>query len=84
MTNDPRIKISKPFLSLPETQTFLGIKSRKTLLKYIREGKLTAYKIGGTRWRLAISDIEHFVQKSRTEGVPKRGKGALVLDELSR
>ncbi len=51
------------FLTLPEVQTFLGIKSRKTILKYIHAGKLPAYKIGGTRWRFAFNDVHAFLKK---------------------
>lgn len=51
------------FLSLPEVQSYLGIKSRKTILKYIKSGKLPAYKIGGTRWRFAFSDVHAFLKK---------------------
>ncbi len=51
------------FLSLPEVQAYLGIKSRKTILKYIKAGKLPAYKIGGTRWRFAFTDVYTFLKK---------------------
>jgi len=51
------------FLSLPEVQSYLGIKSRKTILKYIKSGKLPAYKIGGTRWRFAFADVHAFLKK---------------------
>ncbi len=51
------------FLSLPEVQSYLGIKSRKTILKYIKSGKLPAYKIGGTRWRFAFNDVHSFLKK---------------------
>ena len=62
MKNDSGEK-KQDFLSLPEVQTFLSIKSRKTILKYIKSGKLPAYKIGGTRWRFAVTDVRLFVQK---------------------
>ncbi len=55
------------FLSLPEVQVFLGIKSRKTILKYIKTGKLRAYKIGGTRWRFAYSDVHAFLKNQFIE-----------------
>ena len=51
------------FLSLPQVQSYLGIKSRKTILKYIKSGKLAAYKIGGTRWRFAFEDVHAFLKK---------------------
>ena len=62
MQNDSSQK-KQDFLSLPEVQTYLGIKSRKTILKYIKSGKLPAYKIGGTRWRFAFSDVHAFLKK---------------------
>ena len=52
---------STHYFSLPELQSLLGVKSRKTILKYIRSGKLAAYKIGGTRWRIAREDVETFM-----------------------
>ncbi len=52
---------SDGFMTLPEVQAFLGIKSRKTILKYITTGKLRAYKIGGTRWRIAGQDVQAFL-----------------------
>ena len=62
MTTNAREK-RQDFLSLPEVQAFLGIKSRKTILKYIKSGKLSAYKIGGTRWRFALEDVRAFLKK---------------------
>ena len=50
-------------MTLSEVQEFLGIKSRKTILKYITTGKLPAYKIGGTRWRIAADDVKAFLKK---------------------
>jgi excisionase family DNA binding protein len=49
------------FLTLTEVQAYLGIRSRKTILKYICNGRLPAYKIGGTRWRIRRSDIANFL-----------------------
>lgn len=56
-------KKSNQFMSLPEVQDYLGIKSRKTLLKYIRSGKLPAFKLGGTRWRISMENIKTFLNK---------------------
>lgn len=57
------------FLTFSEVQSYLGIKSRKTVLKYIKKGDLPAYKLGGTRWRVAFSDIQEFLADNRiTEG----------------
>ncbi len=56
-----RKKILHPFLTLPEVQALLGVKSRKTILKYILRGELTAYKLGGTRWRIARQDVDSFM-----------------------
>ena len=54
------------FMTIPEVQSFLGIKSRKTILKYITSGKLCAYKVGGTRWRIASSDVMAFLKNQFT------------------
>ena len=63
MTDSKNPKDGKTFLTLNEVQDYLGIKSRKTVLKYINEGKLQAYKIGGTRWRIAYDDVMVFLKK---------------------
>ena len=55
------------FMSIPEVQSFLGIKSRKTVLKYITSGKLSAYKVGGTRWRIASRDVTAFLKAEFNE-----------------
>jgi len=54
-------KKSKQVMTFEEVQTYLGVKSRKTLLKFIRNGKLPAFKLGGTRWRFLRSDLKKFV-----------------------
>ena len=54
------------FMTIPEVQSFLGIKSRKTILKYITTGKLCAYKVGGTRWRIAVTDVKTFLKNQLT------------------
>jgi excisionase family DNA binding protein len=51
------------FMTFPEVQSYLGIRSRKTILKYIRTGILPAYKLGGTRWRIALEDVRVFLKK---------------------
>jgi len=64
----------QPFLSLPEVQTLLGVKSRKTILKYILRGELTAYKLGGTRWRIARQDVDSFVNAHQAAVSVKSGE----------
>lgn len=56
-----------PFLTLPEVQELLGVKSRKTILKYIFSGELPAYKLGGTRWRIARRDVDKFLNAQQVE-----------------
>ena len=67
----------KAFLSLAEVQTYLGIKSRKTILKYIQKGDLAAYKIGGTRWRVARHDVAAFLENQFS--APSRKRLALEV-----
>jgi excisionase family DNA binding protein len=67
MMNDQASQ-SGNFFTLPQVQTFLGIKSRKTILKYIQSGKLPAYKLGGTRWRIAEKDVRVFLAHSEARG----------------
>lgn len=65
MEVDPNKDVTNQFLTLPEVQGRLGIKSRKTVLKYIRTGKLAAIKLGGTRWRISAQDLNRFLSDQR-------------------
>lgn len=65
-------KSSERLLTLPEVQSYLGIKSRKTILKYIKSNKLPAYKLGGTRWRITLKDVEDFLKKQRHSQAEKK------------
>lgn len=69
-------KSSNQFLTLPELQVFLGVKSRKTILKYIKSGELPAYKLGGTRWRMTRADVEAFIKRQQVRH--KHSRGAAV------
>lgn len=53
-------------MTFHEVQNYLNIKSRKTLLRYIREGRLQAFKLGGTRWRILPDDLELFIRNGRS------------------
>ncbi len=64
-------KTPPTFLTLPQVQDYLGIKSRKTVLKYIRKGDLQAFKLGGTRWRLALADVDAFINSGRKPKVQR-------------
>ena len=56
------------FFTLTEVQALLGVKSRKTIIKYIKSGQLSAYKLGGTRWRIAREDFQTFLKKQQVDG----------------
>ena len=56
----------KLFLTFTEVQSYLGVKSRKTILKYIKSGNLPAFKLGGTRWRILQTDVDDFLNNHRT------------------
>lgn len=64
--------MASQFLTLSEVQSFLGIKSRKTILKYISTGDLSAYKLGGTRWRIARRDVEKFLRRNQVNHASKQ------------
>ena len=67
-------KTTDHFLSLPEVQSVLRIKSRKTILKYIKSGKLPAYKLGGTRWRITPTDIESFLKNQQVGTIDRTAR----------
>lgn len=51
--------------SIKEVADFLGV-SRKTVLRWIRSGKLRAFKLGGGRfWRIRERDLKRFVSNSK-------------------
>lgn len=58
-------KRSKSYLTFTEVQSYLGVKSRKTILKYIKSGGLSAFKLGGTRWRFSQEDLDNFLNAQR-------------------
>jgi putative resolvase len=59
----------KEFLKLREICESLGV-SRRTVLRWIYEGRLKAVKFGGGRlWRVRESDLRKFV-----DGPPARPK----------
>jgi len=60
--NEVQEKQESELMTLAQAQSFLGVKSRKTILKYIKSGKLTAYKLGGTRWRITKLALEAFLR----------------------
>ena len=76
-------KSTKQFLTLPEVQSYLGVKSRKTILKYIKSGELPAYKLGGTRWRILRGDIETFLRKQHSHLQPREGKKKALTAQVT-
>gem|GEM_PF-2455462 len=63
------------FFTLSEAQSYLGIRSRKTILKYVSSGELSAYKVGGTRWRISRRDIDSFLETCKM-GCASESRGA--------
>jgi excisionase family DNA binding protein len=66
------MKSKSQYLSLPQVQTLLGVKSRKTILKYIKSGQLSAFKLGGTRWRISREAMTEFLNRGQ---VPSGSNG---------
>ena len=81
MRNEGQRDNSQHFLTLSDVQAFLGIRSRKTILKYITKGELSAYKLGGTRWRISRQDVEDFLLKQHVL-YPKSTREQKVEDIL--
>ncbi len=61
---------SSEFLTLNETADMLRL-SQLTIWRYIKSGKLPAYKIGRD-WRIKRTELEQFIESKR----------AIVEDEL--
>ncbi|MFH1236658.1 MAG: helix-turn-helix domain-containing protein [Parcubacteria group bacterium] len=47
-------------MTLPEVARFLRV-SERTLFRYIKSGKLRAYRIG--QWRVSEADLKNFLTK---------------------
>ncbi|MDP3921101.1 MAG: helix-turn-helix domain-containing protein [Candidatus Omnitrophota bacterium] len=70
MTKSTQIsRKSRKLMTFTEVQAYLGVKSRKTLLKYIMSGELAAFKLGGTRWRLLRADVDQFLKKEQWQSL---------------
>ena len=70
----PRIKnatqIPTDYLSPEQAAARLQV-SRKTVVAWMRGGKLRGSKIGYRTWRVTVSEIEAFLKRQQ----PKRAKG---------
>ncbi len=75
----PEKKSPERLLTLPEVQSYLGIKSRKTILKYIKNNELPAYKLGGTRWRISLSGVKTFLKKHQIDHSQLKGLAAPAM-----
>jgi excisionase family DNA binding protein len=69
MKNNSKPEAEAAFMTLAEVQTYLNIRSRKTLLSYIHKGNLPAVKMGGTRWRIARKAVEAFMKRYSVNGM---------------
>ena len=69
------------YLTAKEACEYLSIKDIETIYRYIRQGKLKAYKLGGKNsnrhWRFKMADLEMFVtgQKPEPEHTESTDKG---------
>jgi len=57
------------FYSVREVAEMIGVNTR-TVLKWINDGKIKAYKFGDL-WKIKKTDYEEFVQQSSNQ--PKKG-----------
>lgn len=48
------------YYSLADIEPVIGV-SHRTLLRYIKDGKLKAVKLGG-RWKVSAAELERFLQ----------------------
>lgn len=53
--------LNLPEITFPEAQRNLHV-SRSTLFRYIKTGKISAWKVGHT-WRLYSDDVKNFCKK---------------------
>jgi len=56
-------------LTLKETAKILRV-SERTIMRYLKSGKLKASKVG--RWRIKESDLEKFLKGNSNEKIIKR------------
>jgi excisionase family DNA binding protein len=48
--------------------------STRTLLGWLREGKLKGLKVAGKLWRIQDSDLREFIESARVQPVTEKGK----------
>jgi excisionase family DNA binding protein len=58
-------------LTLKETAKILRV-SERTIMRYLKSGKLKASKVG--RWRIKESDLERFLRANENNKSDKRNK----------
>ena len=71
--SDP-ITLSIPsniYLTIPEVAKHLRV-SQRTLYRWLREGRLKCFRVGNTS-RIAVQDLEAFVQANTEAGVTHVG-----------
>jgi excisionase family DNA binding protein len=66
--------LADAWLTTSEAAKALGVKN-STIEKWARDGSLPSFKIGGLR-RYRASDLRQFIENSRQEKIPPRGKSA--------
>lgn len=53
--------LSCTWLTAREVATHLGM-NLQTVLRWLREGKIKAYKPGGRDWRVCLTELDEFVR----------------------
>ena len=74
-------------LNFNEVREYLGV-SRPTLLKYIREGRIRAFKWGGRAWRVRLCWLHNFMDRESDESskqhLRERDPFGYVITEVGR
>lgn len=65
--------------NLSDVEGILGV-THRTLLAWVKEGKLPAAKIGG-RWKLSEDDLNSFLEQNRTELAGPQDRAGIEADD---
>lgn len=57
----------RTYLTIPEASEYLSV-SQRTLYRWLRDGKLRCFRVGNIT-RIAVPDLETFVQQNTGTGV---------------
>lgn len=67
-SKEKNIIMPTKYLTVKEAMLYLGIKSEELIYDWVKAGKLTSYRLGGTgNHRFTQEDLDKFMQKGKAD-----------------